>query len=107
MKRRQQSAENIFFVILGVFVIYVAILSAPYAKGGLIVMISAFADGSCKIMWCEDTLKCILIYLGLYVVGVLAYMSTRRNVCNEGAYGTAAWGNVRRIKTKSFQAASE
>ena len=100
-KNRSGSADLIFFGLLALAVVYFAILAAPHMKGGLAGLMTALSDMDyTDITWCEDTLKCILIFLGIYAGCILVYISSRKNIRADGAYGSASWGNISRIAKK-------
>ena len=82
MNNNDKSLEYIMYALGSIVVIWLALLVAPYITGGLIGIVENFAiamENPFDIIWCEDSLRTILIFLLIYILAVGAYLSTRRN----------------------------
>ena len=63
-------------------VIWFALLIAPAISGGLSEIVSALPaamNHPFKIVWCEDSVKTVLIFIAAYGLGIGIYLSSRRN----------------------------
>lgn len=93
--------------ILGIIpVIWLSLLIAPYIRGGLAEVIKKFGEISSNpfnIIWCEYSLKTIIIALCIYILGIGMYESTRKNYRRREEYGSAKWGIVSAINKKYRQ----
>ena len=86
MKEHRQD-EYIFLAFFIIPVIWLALLIAPYSSNGLIhalPSLSAAINHPFDIQWCPQTLKVILISLLLYGIGIMVYLSTRKNYRKTG-----------------------
>ena len=87
-------------------VVWLALLIAPFLKGGLseIVagLINAFSNPF-NIQLCEDSLKTVLIFLAAYGMAIGIYFSTRKNYRRREEHGSAKWGNAKAIDRKYRQ----
>lgn len=87
----------------GVMVIFFALHIAPHAGDGLagiITSLNAAMDNPFNISFCEDSLRTVLICLGIYGMGMGIYFSTRRNYRHGEEYGSAKWGSAAAINRK-------
>ena len=53
-----------------------------------------------QITWCEDSMKCILIFLLMYGLGTGVYYATRRNYRKREEHGSAKWGSAGQLARK-------
>ena len=93
-----------FFGIIPV--IWLALLVAPYLKGGLIEIInnsSNILDRPFNITLTEISMKAIFIFLAFYIMTILLYESTRKNYRRREENGSAKWGNVKELNKKYRQ----
>ena len=87
-------------------IIWLAILIAPYTKGGIIAIVKQFSNiinNPFNFVWCENSLKTILIFLAIYVFGISIYVTTRKNYRRREEHGSAQWGNAKTINKKYRQ----
>ena len=87
-------------------VIWLALLIAPYIKTGLIGIINNFSiaiNQPLKIIWTEDSVKTILIFLLIYICSILLYDSSRKNYRRKEEHGSASWGNANDLNKKYKQ----
>lgn len=75
------------FYILGIFpIVWIALLLAPYTKGGLIEIIkngSIALNDPFKIVIVENSIRTIFIILIIYIFSILLYESTRKIIGEE------------------------
>ena len=99
--------ENRIFFFLGVIpVIWFAILIAPSMKNGLPQLIKDFPgimENPFKFIWCDNSLKVIMVLLVSYLLGIAIYISTKRNYRKNEEHGSAKWGDVNEINKKYQQ----
>ena len=87
-------------------VVWLALLIAPFLKGGLSEIVSGLMNAFSNpfnIQLCEDSLKTVLIFLAAYGMAIGIYFSTRRNYRRREEHGSAKWGNVKAIDRKYRQ----
>ena len=93
--------------ILGILpVTWIAILIAPYIKGGVINIvnnISVISSNPFNIIWCENSIKTILVFICIYVLGISIYESTKKNYRRREEHGSAKWGDSKVINKKYMQ----
>lgn len=87
-------------------VVWLALLIAPFLKGGLSEIVSGLMVAFSKpfnIQLCEDSLKTVLIFLAAYGMAIGIYFSTRKNYRRREEHGSAKWGNAKAIDRKYRQ----
>ena len=87
-------------------VIWLALLVAPYAEGGLseIIMNSEeIISAPFHIRLCEGSLKTAILFLIAYGMGIGIYFSTRKNYRRGEEHGSAKWGDTAAINKKYRQ----
>lgn len=93
--------------ILGILpVTWIAILIAPYIKGGVINVVNNISVISSKpfnIIWCENSIKTILVFICIYVLGISIYESTKKNYRRREEHGSAKWGDSKVINKEYMQ----
>ncbi len=100
MNRKDRQTYYIFFGILAVLVIWAALLFAPYMDEGLpgIIENAAAYDSIFKITWNENSLKTVLIFLGIYSIAVGLFFSTVRNYRRGEEHGSAKWNTPKEMR---------
>ena len=83
MRQDKFSKAHLTLYACGIIpVVWLALLLAPYMDGGLVGLVqyggAALEHPFCMI-WCEDSLKTVLIFLLCYGLGIGVYLSTDRN----------------------------
>ena len=81
-------------------VIWFALLIAPAISGGLSEIVNALPaamNNPFKIVWCEDSVKTVLIFIAAYGLGIGIYLSSRRNYRRGEEHGSAKWGDPRAV----------
>ena len=87
-------------------IIWLAVLIAPYTNEGIIVIIEQFSSIMSKpfnFIWCENSLRTILIFLAIYIFGISIYVATRKNYRRREEHVSAQWGNAKSINKKYKQ----
>ncbi|MEE1319851.1 MAG: type IV secretory system conjugative DNA transfer family protein [Ruminococcus sp.] len=107
MKRDNDKRSAIILSLVGVVpVVWLALLIAPSVDGGLVEIVknlSVSFDNPFNIVWCEDSLKTILILLLCYCMGIGVYLSTQKNYRRREEHGSAKWGEAKAIDRKYRQ----
>ena len=108
MRQDRLSKTSLFLYFLGLLpVTWVALLFAPYLNGGMpeiLKNLSAAMNAPFNIVWCEDSLKTVLIFIVAYALGICIWLSTARNYRRREEHGSARWGNTETI-CRRYQAA--
>lgn len=84
-------------------VIWFALLIAPAVSGGLSEIVSALPaamNHPFQIVWCEDSVKTVLLFIAAYGLGIGIYLSSRRNYRRGEEHGSAKWGDPRAVNKK-------
>ena len=104
MRQDKFSKAHLTLYACGVIpVVWLALLLAPYMGGGLAGLVrygGAALDHPFHIVWCEDSLKTVLIFLLCYALGIGVYLSTDRNYRRREEHGSAKWGDPKAINRK-------
>lgn len=104
MRQDKFSKTNILLYCLGLIpVVWLALLVAPAFGGGLPSLIENLAqilNQPFHIVWCEDSLKTVLIFIAAYGMGIGIYLSTARNYRRREEHGSAKWGNAGTVNRK-------
>ena len=103
MKQDNRQAQLILCLFGIIPVIRLGLLIAPAVSGGLPEIITVFPtamNNPFHIVFCEDSLKTVLIALCAYGMGIGVYLSTRRNYRRGEEHGSAKWGNARTVDKK-------
>ncbi len=99
--------NSIIIYILGFIpVIWFALLIAPSFQGGLLSIIEDFPlrmEDPFSITWCNDSIKVILLFSCIYILGIVMYLSTKRNYRRGEEHGSASWGNAFKINKRYEQ----
>ncbi len=107
MKRDNDKRSAIILSLIGVVpVVWLALLIAPSVDGGLVEIVknlSVSFDNPFNIVWCEDSLKTVLILLLCYCMGIGVYLSTQKNYRRREEHGSAKWGEAKVIDRKYRQ----
>lgn len=104
MRHDKFSKQNIVLYILGtVLAAWFGLLSAPCLKDGLVGLIRDFGvitQNPFKIQLCEGSLKTVLIFVGIYGLGIGVYLSFSRNYRRREEHGSAQWGSPTQVNRK-------
>jgi type IV secretion system protein VirD4 len=83
--------------------IWLGLLIAPAVSGGLpeiIAQLPTAMNNPFHIMWCEDSLKTVLLFIAAYGMGIGIYLSTKRNYRKGEEHGSAKWGDAKAVDKK-------
>lgn len=102
----KKNNDNIFYILGIIPIIWLALKIAPYVKGGLKEIIKGFPkamENPFSFGWCNDSLKTIIILLVIYLLGLGIYVSSERNYRRREEYGSAKWGDAKKVNKKYKQ----
>lgn len=102
----EKKITRVLYFIGIIPVIWLALLIAPYFKGGLIEIIKHSNDimnNPFNIVFTENSIRTILIFLLIYIMGILVYESTRKNYRRREENGSARWGEASELNKKYKQ----
>lgn len=97
------SKNIVLYIALLVPVIWLALRIAPFIDKGLYAFILEFPEAMehpFKIIWCDQSLKSILILMILYVMGIGIFYATKKNYRRGEEHGSAKWGDAQSINRK-------
>ena len=104
MRHDKFSRQNVLLYCLGTIpVVWLALRIAPFMKDGLSGLIQNFGAAMSRpfhIMLCEDSLKTVLIFVGIYGLGIGVYLSSSRNYRRREEHGSAQWGSPAQVNRK-------
>jgi len=84
-------------------VIWLGLLTAPAVAGGLVMILEYFPEAindPFNIVWSEDSLMTVLVFIAAYGMGIGIYLSTRRNTRPKEEHGSAKWGDAIAVNKK-------
>lgn len=103
---KDKKSRHLIYLIGIVPVLWLALLIAPITKSGIINIVKNF-DGIMQnpfnITWCESSLKTILIFLLVYIIGIMLYDSSIKNYRHKEEHGSASWGTAKELDKKYMQ----
>ena len=104
MREDKFSRTNVILYCLGLIpTVWLGLLVAPALRSGLPNLIRNLAVVFGKpfhIVWCEDSVKAVLIFICAYAMGIGIYLSTARNYRRREEHGSAHWGNAGQVNKK-------
>ena len=104
MRKDKLSKQSILLYLFGMIpVIWIALLIAPFLKDGLVGIVNNFGavmSNPFQLMWCEDSVKAVLILLLCYGLGIGIYLSSDKNYRRREEHGSAKWGLPGQINKK-------
>ena len=104
MREDKFSRANIILYLLGLLpTVWLGLLVAPALRSGLPNLIRNLAvvfSNPFHIVWCEDSVKAVLIFICAYAMGIGIYLSTARNYRRREEHGSAHWGNAGQVNKK-------
>lgn len=102
-----RASNNRWVYIIGIIpVIWLALLIAPFVDGGLIEIIKEFPkviENPLRLTFCTNSIKVSLIFMLIYIMGIVIYESTKKNYRRKEEHGSAKWGNARDVNKKYKQ----
>ena len=103
---KDRTSNLVLICFGGIIVIWIALLIAPFIEGGLIDIMKYLPEklnSPFKIELCKNSLKTVLIFLFVYFIGIGVYFSSRKNYRRGEEYGSAIWGNAKKVNKKYMQ----
>ena len=104
MREDKFSRTNVILYCLGLIpTVWLGLLVAPALRSGLPNLIRNLAvvfSNPFHIVWCEDSIKTVLIFICAYAMGIGIYLSTARNYRRREEHGSAHWGNAGQVNKK-------
>ena len=104
MREDKFSRTNVILYCLGLIpTVWLGLLVAPALRSGLPNLIRNLAvvfSNPFHIVWCEDSVKAVLIFICAYAMGIGIYLSTARNYRRREEHGSAHWGNAGQVNKK-------
>ena len=104
MREDKFSRTNVILYCLGLIpTVWLGLLAAPALRSGLPNLIKNLAvvfSNPFYIVWCEDSVKAVLIFICAYAMGIGIYLSTARNYRRREEHGSAHWGNAGQVNKK-------
>ena len=98
--------RRIIYIVCIIPIIWLALIVAPYINGGLIEIVKnseSIFNNIFTINICENSIRTVLIFLLIYILGILVYESTRKNYRRKEEYGSAEWGSAASLNKKYKQ----
>lgn len=106
MKLDNKKTNILIFIIGLIPIIWLSLLVAPYINDDLIGIINNLSkafENPFKIIWCNNSLKVIIIFVFSYLIGIGIYYSTKKNYRRREEHGSAKWGEAGSISKKYIQ----
>ena len=97
------SKNIMLYIALLVPVIWLALRIAPFIDEGLYAFILEFPEAMelpFKIIWCDQSLKSILILIIIYIMGIGIFYATKKNYRRGEEHGSAKWGDAQSVNRK-------
>lgn len=108
-KMNQKKTAEYGIILWAVFLIpvaWAALITAPCLGGNLadiVRKLTAAMTHPFRITWCEDSLKCLLIFIGVYLVCIMIYYGTRPKLRQGEEHGSAVWGTPKQLNAALSQ----
>lgn len=104
----RKSEDILLYFLILLPVTWLALKLAPVLVDGM--NLESLLDGlnnilanPMRLIWTDNSLRFLLLFVGTYTVGYLAYVTSRRNTMPQKEYGSAQWGEVRKINARYAQ----
>lgn len=84
-------------------VVWLALLSAPYLSQGVLFHLEEVTQAlnhPFHIDLVENSFRTVLLFLLAYGIGILIYLSNRKNYRRGEEHGSAQWGSIRQLHKK-------
>ena len=106
MRGNDRSTTAVLISLGAAFVLWFALLIAPYTGGGLpeiITNLPAVMNHPFHIVFCSNTLKTALVLLLAYGLGIGIWLSSGYKFRRGEEHGSAQWGSVRQLNRRYSQ----
>ncbi len=100
MKDRGMIIERVLLVLLALPVALMALILAPYDGMGIVRAVKELDPSKVKdirIVWCDSSLKYLVIFLLVYLAACLIYLSTKEKARPGTEFGSSKWGSARAV----------
>ena len=90
-------------VFLGIPVIWLGLIIAPYVDIGIIQSIPDIVNSMhhpLQIVFCAKSIRTVLILLIIYGLSAALFLSSQRKTRRKKEYGSASWGDVHKVNKK-------
>lgn len=101
--RKDNQDELVLFILGFLPVIWLGLITAPYVNEGLwnaLPHISEAMSSPFSIVWCDDSLRTVCLFVVIYICGIGIYLSNKRNYRRQEEYGSAKWANNKTVNKK-------
>ena len=101
--KKDNHDELVLFILGFIPVIWLGLITAPYVNEGLwnaLPHVSEAMNSPFSIVWCEDSLRTVDLFIVIYVCGIGIYLSNKRNYRRQEEYGSARWANNKTVNKK-------
>ena len=98
--------EYIIYLIGIIPVIWLSLIVAPYIHDNIFDMFDNIMNNIAtpfKIRLVSDSLEVTIIFIFTYFIGIILYLSTKKNYRKKEEHGSAKWGNIKKINKKYMQ----
>ncbi len=105
MKPDETKTVLLLSLVFSLPILYLALAAAPYFHQGLGGMLQGMmlALEKPNLVFCKDSLKTVLLFLLLYILGIGIYFSMQKNYRRGAEHGSAKWGNPQAAGKKYMQ----
>ena len=105
-KLKNNKDEYLIYGICIIPVIWASLIVAPYIHENIFDMFEHITNNlktPLKIKLVSDSLEVAIIFIFVYIVGIMLYLSTKKNYRKKEEHGSAKWGNAKSINKKYMQ----
>lgn len=106
-----EKREVIAFSLCGIIpVLYIALSAAPHINEGLPRLLDAIMLCMQKPKMptvCSESLKTVIVFFSVYIMGIAIYLQTRRNYRKGIEHGSASWASPKEVSGKYMQKPKE
>ena len=98
--------EYIIYLIGIIPVIWLSLIVAPYIHDNIFDIFDNIMNNIAtpfKIRLVSDSLEIAIIFIFTYFIGIILYLSTKKNYRKKEEHGSAKWGNIKKINKKYMQ----
>lgn len=95
--------EYIIYLIGIIPVIWLSLIVAPYIHDNIFDMFDNIMNNietPFKIRLVSDSIEVAIIFIFVYFIGIILYLSTKKNYRKKEEHGSAKWGNIKKINKK-------
>ena len=106
MNKNNSKDEYIIYLIGIIPVIWLSLIVAPYIHDNIFDIFDNIMNNIAtpfKIRLVSDSLEVTIIFIFTYFIGIILYLSTKKNYRKKEEHGSAKWGNIKKINKKYMQ----